>query len=183
MVTQRVDDELELKSLREKDAEDLFALIRDNREYLRQWLVWVDDNTSVRHSRQFARSPMGKLSSGIWFKGRLVGVIGYQATVWSSKTAHIGYWLGASFQGQGIVTRSCRVMVDNAFGELGMNRAEIFCAEGNCRSRAIPERLGFTLEGTIRQGQWLYDHFADLVVYGMLASEWEAAGRDTAAGP
>jgi ribosomal-protein-serine acetyltransferase len=53
-----------------------------------------------------------------------------------------------------------------------LNKVEIHCAVDNKRSRAIPERLGFTQEGIIRANQWLYDHYVDDVIYGMLASEW-----------
>lgn len=45
----------------------------------------------------------------------------------------------------------------------------------NLRSRRIPERLGFTQEGVLRQVRWRKDHFDDHVVYGMLASEWRSA--------
>jgi ribosomal-protein-serine acetyltransferase len=51
---------------------------------------------------------------------------------------------------------------------------EIGCAPGNRKSCAIPERLGFTREGVLRQREWLYDHFVDHVVYGILAEEWRA---------
>jgi len=40
------------------------------------------------------------------------------------------------------------------------------------KSRAIPERLGFKHERTIKQAQWLYDHFVDYAVYEMSAGEW-----------
>ncbi|MDP9371062.1 MAG: GNAT family N-acetyltransferase, partial [Chloroflexota bacterium] len=43
------------------------------------------------------------------------------------------------------------------------------------KSCAIPERLGFAREGTLRQVEWLYDHFVDHHVYGMLAAEWGGA--------
>ena len=56
---------------------------------------------------------------------------------------------------------------------LKLNRVEIRCATGNKRSRAIPERPGFTQEETVRQAEWLYDRFVDHTVYGMLASEWQ----------
>ena len=48
----------------------------------------------------------------------------------------------------------------------------IHCAVGNRRSRAIPERLGFTQEGIARDAEWLYDHYVDLVTYSLLAPEW-----------
>jgi len=43
----------------------------------------------------------------------------------------------------------------------------------NRRSRAIPERLGFTQEGIIRHDEWLHERFTDTVIYGLLANEWE----------
>lgn len=65
-------------------------------------------------------------------------------------------------------------MVDYAFNELNLNRVEIRCAVENKKSRAIPERLHFVNEGCIRQAEWLYDHYVDHIVYGMLKEEWKA---------
>jgi ribosomal-protein-serine acetyltransferase len=43
----------------------------------------------------------------------------------------------------------------------------------NLKIRAIPERLGFELEGVQRQAEWLYDHFVGHALYGMLADDWK----------
>ena len=59
-----------------------------------------------------------------------------------------------------------------SFGTLKLNKIEIEAAVENYKSRAIPERLGFIHEGTIRDGEWLYDHFVDWALYGMRAAEW-----------
>jgi ribosomal-protein-serine acetyltransferase len=48
----------------------------------------------------------------------------------------------------------------------------IKCAEDNLKSRAIPERLGFTKEGIIRDGELLNDGYVNCVIYGILKSEW-----------
>ena len=55
----------------------------------------------------------------------------------------IGYWLGEQFQGKGIMTAACRVLVNYAFNEFKLHRVEIKCATGNTKSCAIPERLLF----------------------------------------
>jgi ribosomal-protein-serine acetyltransferase len=63
-------------------------------------------------------------------------------------------------------------MLEYAFSRLMLNKVEIRCATGNLKSCAIPQRLGFKQEGIIRQGEWLYDHFVDLNLYGLLVGEW-----------
>ena len=178
MFSFRIDDDTELRLLENRHAEELFALTDQNREHLRRWLPWLDNNRSLEDTRAFITRSLIQYANnrgfptGIWFKGALAGVIGYNTIDWSDRMASIGYWIGASFQGQGLVTRGCRALIDYAFNGLGLNRVEIRCATGNKRSQAIPERLGFTQEGIVRQAEWLYDHFVDHAVYGMLAGEW-----------
>jgi ribosomal-protein-serine acetyltransferase len=168
----------ELRMLELRHADELFDLTDQNRFYLRQWLGWVDGTQSVFDSRTFIRGMVQQYANnngfqaGIWFRGTLAGVIGFNYIDWHNSRTEFGYWLGAPFQGHGLITRACRALINYSFDDLHLNRVEILCASGNTRSRAIPERLGFTQEGIIRQGEWLYDHFVDLVMYGMLADEW-----------
>lgn len=70
------------------------------------------------------------------------------------------------------MTRVAKALTDYAFTELQLNKIEIRAAVGNKKSRSIPERLGFVNEGCIRRAEWLYDHYVDHVVYGVLADEW-----------
>lgn len=78
------------------------------------------------------------------------------------------------FRGKGIVTRAARALIDYTFDELELNRAEIHCAEGNRKSRAIAQRLGFRQEGILRRSGLLYDRYVDMVIYGMLKEEWRS---------
>ncbi|MFC7391909.1 GNAT family N-acetyltransferase [Scopulibacillus cellulosilyticus] len=41
------------------------------------------------------------------------------------------------------------------------------------KSRAIPQRLGFREEGCIRDGEFLYDHYVNTMIYGLVKEEWE----------
>lgn len=112
------------------------------------------------------------LTTVILYDGEIVGTAGFNQLNWSNKTGQIGYWLSEDFQGKGIMTRVAKALTDYAFKELKLNKVEIRAAAENNKSRGIAERLGFMNEGCIRQAEWLYDHFVDHIVYGMLANEW-----------
>lgn len=174
-----IDDELRLRMLCEADAEELFRVVDANRQHLREWLPWLDANTTAEHSREFIRSVARQHAQGqgftcaIIFRGCIVGVVGYHPIRWSNKSVELGYWLSREAVGRGIMTRCCRVLVDHAFRVLGLNRVAIPAAVGNRRSRGIPERLGFTQEGVVRDAEWLYDHFVDHALYATLKKEWD----------
>lgn len=178
-----IDENIELNILELSHADEDFQLINSNRNYLRQWLPWIDFTNTVEDVNQFIKSCVeqsvnnNEITAGIWFHGKLAGVIGYHEMNELHKKTSIGYWLGEAFTGQGIMTKACKAMVDYAFKELKLHRIEIRCAEENKKSRAIPERLGFKNEGFIRDAEWLYDHFVSHVVYGILDYEWESINR------
>ena len=174
-----IDQETELRILEEEHTEALFALTDENRAYLHRWLSWVNSIESASDVAKYIRSSCRQFEedkgfqAGIWFGGQLAGIIGYQNLDWVNRSTTLGYWVGASFQGNGLATKACGALVDWAFGEWRLNRVEIRCAIENYRSRAVPQRLGFTEEGIIRQGEWLGNHFVDLVIYGMVAKDWQ----------
>lgn len=178
----RIESYLRLELLDQSHAVELFELIDGNREYLRRWLPWLDSSKYLQNTVDFIKYSQIQfkenlgLQLGIRYREKLAGVIGFHKFDWLNRSAGIGYWLGESHQGKGLITRTCGCLLDYAFGNLGLNRIEIRCAVGNSRSRAVPERLGFSEEGMIREAEWLYDHYVDHVVYGILRDEWSGSG-------
>lgn len=173
-----IDEEIQLRLFEERYAEEYFALIELNRVYLQEWMPWAAYESALEDLKAYMKQTLLQFANnedmdmGIWYQNRLVGAIGLPRLDWADRKTEIGYWLDASTQGKGIVTRACRALVTFAFEQYRLNKVEIHCATGNTRSRAIPERLGFTQEGIIRQAERFADHYNDLVIYGMLASEW-----------
>lgn len=174
----KIDRTTELKSIVESDAQEIFRLIDSNRPYLRQWLPWIDYTQSIVDELAYIRTVMDQyqenqsIACAIWYKGNIAGTISYHPVDWVNRKVEIGYWLGAQFQGNGLMTKACSTFIDYAFDDLKLNKVEIRCATGNDRSCAIPQRLGFTHEGISRQAEWLYDHYVDLHLYGLLVNEW-----------
>lgn len=182
MFTCQIDPSLEMRLWEDHHAEEMFRVVDANREHLRRWLPWVDASRHPDDARAFVRRALEQFArhdgfhAGIWLSGQIVGAIGLHYINWRVGKTEIGYWLTESGQGQGIMTRACRALINYVFGELKLNRVEIICASGNQRSRAVPTRLGFTEEGMLRQAGFLYDHHVDHVIYGSLAGEWKASG-------
>ncbi|MAF10455.1 RimJ/RimL family protein N-acetyltransferase [Candidatus Poribacteria bacterium] len=179
--SREIDSEVTLRTLRARDATALYALIDGNRAHLREWLPFVDDAQDVTDTQRFIleaaqlADDQKSMAAGIWDGGILAGVIGLMEISVRNRKAEIGYWLAAEHQGRGLVTRACRALITYAFDTVRLHRVEIYCAPENTRSRAIPERLGFVIEGTLREAEWLYDHYVDNVLYAMLAPAWDAS--------
>ena len=152
---------LELRQLKEQDAPAALKAIDRDRADLRKWLIWVDRNTSLDDTLTFIRteaekhSVTGELATGIWFEQRFAGTIGTHLIDRVNRKVEIGYWLGTPFRGRGIMTDACHAVIDYCFRELDLHRVEIRCAAGNQASRAIPGRLGFMREATLREAQLL----------------------------
>lgn len=173
------DGEIELRQFTLPDAKTLFALTDKNRDYLRKWLPWLDEMKTIEDTAQkFIQNSLngamqGKAADfGIYYKGTLVGAIGYHEIDNKNKKTTIGYWLDQDYQGKGIVTKAIKILIEFALRVLKLNRIQISSAVGNNKSSAIPKRLGFKMEGIAKQAEWLYDHFVDWEQYSLLSSDW-----------
>lgn len=170
---------LELRLFQPADAERIFELTEENREYLRYWLPWVDRTHSATDVRDFImRTVLPQWHDGlgpqcgIWVEGALWGGIGCHPIDWQNRSCSLGYWIAAGVSGRGIVTRSVRALLAYTFGELDLQRVVIQCGTENHRSCAIPQRLGFTKEGVLREAEWVGGRWVDLNVWSMLRTEW-----------
>ena len=174
----KVREDLELRTRVSEEAEETFAVIDKNREYLRQWLPWVDVTQSAEGIRnkiaewQKAFEDKTDVTLGVYFSGKYVGNMGLHSINKDNNSSEIGYWLAEDFQGQGIMTDCVRALTDYGFGELGLNRIYIRCAFNNTKSRSIPERLGYIQEGILQDGIYLYGVYHDEVIYGMVKRNW-----------
>ena len=181
----QVRKDLCIRNLTEKDAIDVFETIDQNRTYLRKWLPWVDgtaSHTTVAEVISFWEAERQNGSGeiyGIFLNDRYIGNIGLHDMKKPNRSGMIGYWLSQRYQGNGIMTDCVRVLINRGFYTLNLNRIYIHCATPNRKSRCIPERLGFTQEGVLQDGENLYGEYFDLVVYGLVKRNWfDSSGRN-----
>jgi len=177
MFSHKVNEQTELRLIDRQHGADLFQLLDANREYLRRWHPWVDlmrsqaDVEKAIGVWQQQQASQRGFYAGIWFDGRLCGMINHLNVDWLNRCAVLSYWLDEGHQGRGIMTACCRVFIAHGFETWKLNRITIECASDNTCSCAIPERLGFKFEGVVREIEWLHDHYADHAIYGLLRSD------------
>ncbi len=184
MDTIRVDDDIILRWPSLDDLALVFRLVDSNREHLGRWLPFVEITLSPEDERPWVEGHLAARESGantpplIMHRDALVGTISAMHLDSLDRAGEIGYWLAEEAQGKGIATRACRALLDYVFNDRDMHRIQIRAATDNSRSRAIPERLGFTYEGVQRQAGYTGERgFHDLAVYSMLAHEWKGQGH------
>jgi len=179
MFPRKIDQALTLSLLSEQHAQSLFILTDSNREFLQPWFPWIEFTLDVNDTIKFIEAQYelyrNKQSVQVVVERGvdIIGMVDFHEIDLANEVGRIGYWLGEQFNGHGYMTSVVKEMVSIGFNELGFNRIEIQCATDNTKSRAIPERLGFTQEGVLRSAEKVNGRYLDHAVYGLLNNEVE----------
>lgn len=197
-----IDNDLHVRTLHPDDAQELFQLLEQNRPRLRPWIHpsalpetavaarkftiecffnSLDSSLDAMAEYREYYQELGHyfppvnppMEMGIWWKGSLVGELLLSRLQDSYTAAEFGYWIAGDAEGRGIVTRCVRALMQYAIMNMGIERFVIGCAVGNRRSRAVPERLGYSLCATVPGGEVVGDFVYDRAVYEIKASNWQ----------
>ena len=172
-----IDENIKIELINENHSQPIFDIVDKNRIHLRQWLPFVDRMQTVEFAENFVKGTMQRNKDGNEFafviieNDKVIGRIGVYKIDGQNKIGEIGYWLAENLQGKGIITKSSKALIDFCFSDLQLNRIEIKCGTENFKSKTIPEKLNFTREGVIREGELLYDKFIDLNLYSLLKTD------------
>lgn len=168
-----------LRPVADGDVEALWALHSDAR-VLRYWdsPPWTD---RARADRFVARSrAMAAEGSGIRLAVAPAGdrtLIGWcSLSRWSPdhRSAAIGYCFAEQAWGRGYATEAAHALLGWAFDTLDLNRVQAETDTRNLASARVLEKLGFTLEGTLREDCVVDGDGSDSWVYGLLRREWHS---------
>lgn len=156
--------ELETKRLllrpwKEEDAEELYHYAKDPRVGpIAGWPV----HTSIEQSRQIIKDVLSAEETyAVVLKGEkaLVGsiglLIGEKSNLDISKEeGEIGYWIGVSYWGQGLIPEAVDELIRHGF--IDLNLKTIWCGyfDGNEKSRRVQEKCGFQYHHTEKDKNW-----------------------------
>lgn len=173
MFESQITDDLRLHLLNDSCVPDYVRLVRENFDYLVQWLDWPRFCVTSEDFSKFVIDSVESYRAGnsmncaIRYKGALAGVAGFNKIDRKLRRVEIGFWIGAGFQGNGIVTEICRFLTSYTFETLQLDVVQISVAEENVRSRAVCERLGMKLEGIISNEERIGDNVLNHAVYSL----------------
>lgn len=146
---------LELSVLGEGDAEAIVAAGQD--PAVQRYTSVPSPFTRAGADELIAASQAGwrdgdRLSWAVREAGVPVGVVGLYR-VDGKGSGELGYWLGASARGRGLLTEAARAVVDWGFAPTGaaLERMEWHAAVGNAASARVAQTLGFHFEGVRRR--------------------------------
>ncbi len=167
-----------LREPREDDGEPLFRhttdpevhryLALDAPRTLEDTLYFIAQCREYRRQDREYVFVIADLASDVPF-----GITGLRHIDVPMRTAQIGTWLARPQWGTGANAEAKRLILDFAFGQLGLHRVEARIAVGNVRSRRAFEKLGARCEGTLRESFFKNGTFHDQCLYAILAGDWE----------
>lgn len=183
---------LSLRPLTDADAPALFAIHADP-EFARFWSSppW----TALTQAEQLIAQDQLDLASGEHIRlgivrledSALLGSCSLFKIHATNRRAEIGYGLGPAYWGGGYAREAVAALLDFGFrdaasGGLNLHRVEADIDPANRGSAKLLERLGFSLEGRLRERWIVAGVVSDSAIYGLLQREWRAAASAAQAG-
>ncbi|ETK22418.1 MULTISPECIES: GNAT family N-acetyltransferase [Pseudomonas] len=167
---------LQLRELVAQDAQALFAIYRDTDSM--RWFG-ADPMTEISQAQalietftQWRTQPNPGTRWGLEFKGRLIGSCGLFKWNRGWNSCALACELAPDFRGQGLMSEALRGTLEWGFMQMHLHRVEALVHPHNHASRALLERLGFKVEGKLREAGFWNGQRHDLEVLGLLAQEW-----------
>jgi RimJ/RimL family protein N-acetyltransferase len=161
------------------DASRLAESVTESLEHLRPWMPWVSNEPSPSKKSSRLKQFRGMFDLGQDFiygifnpeDTKLVGGTGLHTRLGESEL-EIGYWIHKDYINQGLVTETTAALVKVAFELIHIHRLEIHCDPENSASAAIPRKLGFIHEGTLRAKTRFLDGWSDSMIWGLLETDY-----------
>ncbi len=105
---------------------------------------------------------------------RLIGNSGFFNLEWANRCAEFGLFIGdKSVWNKGYGTETVRLILRHGFETLNLHRIYLRVYSTNPRAKRAYEKVGFVLEGTMREAVYRHGRYADIHIMSVLRSEWD----------
>jgi RimJ/RimL family protein N-acetyltransferase len=170
---------------RDGDGPIVAAAVAEQRDrLLTAGMPWVKEWDDPNQPTLFVRRAQAQWAAregfllGLWDRASdaFLGSSGVHRIDWSVPNVEIGYWIRSGYEGRGLMTEAVAIIAAFAFDTLHAQRVRIRCDARNARSAAVPRRLGFVHEATLRNEARNGDgSLRDTLEFGLTPDEFLAA--------
>ncbi len=163
------------------------------RNDLPRFVTWLNDPEVI--ANLIIKVPLSLAQEELWFEQVLkrpveeqplvievlvndtwspIGNIGLQDFDWKSRCSEVGIFIGEkSLWNKGWGTQTMRLLLRYAFKTLNLHRVKLYVYETNPRAIQSYRKAGFIEEGRLRQEEFLNGKYTDVIMMGILQSEWQ----------
>ena len=170
-----------LRPFRRRDVGAVHNAVLASLAELSEYLPWARANYSRSTTQQFIRE-----SAAAWHEGRAfdftirrdlepdrhIGNVSIWHVSRANMVGEVGYWVRTDQTSQGVCTEVVARVLRFGFEELGLHRIVLRIGVGNRASERVAEKLGFRLEGTLRDDVKVGSNWMDHTIWGLLEHEW-----------
>lgn len=173
----KINEDLSLKLGTASDVPVFFASLIENQVYLGKYIPWVNAVKSEKGAETLILKWRDNFRLGrgfnflIFYKEQFAGTIGFNYFDKLNQKTDVGYWLIRKMQGRGLIHECMIALMNYVFLNLRYHRIEVRCAVDNLPSQRVPERLGFTKEGIMRESMFIEDEFVDSILFSILSTD------------
>lgn len=126
--------------------------------------MWIENQSAFKTEYSFAIE--------ILQSGEYIGGCGVNKVDWKNSIAEIGIFLGKKFWGKGYGSDGMNLLIKFVFEQMNINKVKLNVYSFNKRAIRCYEKLGFKLEGVLRQELFRDGQYHDIHIMGILKDEY-----------
>ncbi len=181
---------LVLRCWQPTDAEPMQTSIRESLEHLKPWMTWAQNEANETLQDKIERLRLFRArfdrdedyAYGIFNpdETRVLGGCGLHRRQ-GAHALEIGYWLHVDYINRGLITEAAAALTRVAFEVENVARVEIRCDPANVRSAAVPRKLGYTHEATLKKRILISDSWRDVMIWTLFREDFPTSPAAQAA--
>lgn len=162
------------------DGKIVNEAIKDSFKELKPWLPFAQKLPGVEETEENLREAHANFIERVSFRflifpkdsKDLIGIISFESVNWDIPKCEIGYWINTKFSGYGYITEAAKELTNFGLNKIRFKRIEIRCESENLKSRSIPEKIGYELEGILKNDDLSADgsKLTDTCIYAIIGN-------------
>jgi ribosomal-protein-serine acetyltransferase len=178
MLETTLKDDITIKMLEMRQSHEMYDFIVRNKDFFIDWIPFVSQIHSLHDIERLMKKNLERYIQGLglyytlWENNTLIGYVLAREIDKEAKWAEIGYMVDEQYTGRGIMKESCIRLINYLFDDVNMDKIVICCTDDNEKSKALAIKLGFTLEGNIRNHFVVNNKIRNMLYYGLLKEEY-----------